>query len=843
VQANRNRFDTLMDQALGLLRAGDLAGALQDYVKAFAFHREEFDASSLGNVAKVAATSAQDTVRSSVATFGALLDALVADNRTLTASVDRGGPELQRLLTLQKERLVRLSGLATSVDQAGRTLARQRQSIPRGSLDAVEFFLYYSEKAITGRSGRENDEGILRAEVIGLEKASVGVTTALTQAVQQSRAQAIARFAGREWEEARDAFRLHEPLARALVEFSYLAEAHKALDPRYDPANPATLIFPADLPGFVQAQHLYREDAAYATLADARLDARGARTAAGWDPAALAGPIAAVEGVASGWSAYSVSLRAAAPKIAAQPNEVASAAADALKEWREGVLVTLSAPLAAIESEFTVQDALLRNGEQTTLPDGTTRTVNAPNRRLAALTALRGRASAIAAPIAAALKGGQGGGATPTAGGIDTLQGLQARTDGLLQRINAAIADATARTVAADSYKRQGDNEYRSAQVAAGRNQFAAARDAIARAAEAYDRSLDVQDDPAVRDLRDRVLPAMLAEVNKGENNLVVADVRRRIEAAVAAYRRTQFKEAEDLLAGAQARWRDANAEPNAEVENWLAIVRRALSTQEGWELAETQPLYRELVQLLKFAGDDFARGETLEAQRQTDQAQLAFTAAQQKLDTINLAAPRLKSANFLRLKITQKLDPAAFAGQLAEVKERARTAIASGAPKALGDSYSELNDFAQIAANDRDLAAVIERVEIVLGRRPAPPDPTRIEGSRSRLLEAQRIYDTRQRDLYGQAVRLLDEAISLYPENRDAVVLKDRILIDTGGARQDIISSDDLREFRQAEKLFSENNYPAANDLVKRLLQRPANRNYPPLIDLRDKLARRGFK
>ena len=82
-----------------------------------------------------------------------------------------------------------------------------------------------------------------------------------------------------------------------------------------------------------------------------------------------------------------------------------------------------------------------------------------------------------------------------------------------------------------------------------------------------------------------------------------------------------------------------------------------------------------------------------------------------------------------------------------------------------------------------------------------------------------------------------------MYPENRDAVLLKDRILIDTGGARQDIISSDDLKEFRLAERLYSESNYPAANAAVKRLLLKPANRNYPPLLDLRDKLARRGFE
>jgi hypothetical protein len=474
--------------------------------------------------------------------------------------------------------------------------------------------------------------------------------------------------------------------------------------------------------------------------------------------------------------------------------------------------------------------------------------VHYPGRRLALLTALQTRLTAAAAGVSAVTTGAGdpaifGASAHVVAPSYEALQALRVRTDGLLSRAQAAVSDATARSVSADSYKSQGDSEYRTAQAAFGRGDYNRARDTLALAAEAYGRSLEIQEDAAVRDLRDRVLPLLLAEINKGENSLVVADVRRLIEDAVASYRRTEFKRAEDLLVNAQARWRDANAEANAEVENWLALVRRALATQEGWDLVETQPLYREIAQLLKFASDDFARGESLEAQRQPDLARLAFAAAQEKLDSISVPFPKLKTANFLRLKITQKVEPGVFTSRLAEAKARARSALATGAARALADSYSEITDFAQIVTNDRDLSALIERTEILLGRRAAPPDPARIAASRARYLDAQRIYDARQRDLYAQAVRFLDEAIALSPENRDAVLLKDRILIDTGGARQDIISSDDLKEFRLAERLYSESNYPAANASVKRLLLKPANRNYPPLLDLRDKLARRGFQ
>ena len=639
-----------------------------------------------------------------------------------------------------------------------------------------------------------------------------------------------------------------EPLARALVEIVYLGEAHRSLEPGYDPGRSDGPLLPAELPGFLEAQHAYREDRAYAALAAAHLNAAAARTATGWEAARLAAPIGAVEALAADWSRYASGLLSASQPLALKAEEVLAAAGGALRDWRQGALQALEPPVAALDRQLGIEEQRLRDGDTVALDDGTSRVVRNPAGSLRQLVVLRERLTEVAAGVSAVTSGAAdpavfGASAPLVAPPLEALQALRSRTDGLLARARRPSRSATARSLAASSHKSQGDTEYRTAQAAFGRGEYNRARDALGLAAEAYGRSLDIQEDAAVRDLRDRVLPALLAEVNKGENSLVVAEVRRLIDNAVASYRRTEFKRAEELLVNAQARWRDANAESNAEVENWLGLVRRALSTQEGWDLVETQPLYREIAQLLKFASDDFARGESLEARTQPEQARLAFAAAQEKLDTINLAVPRLKTANFLRHKITQKLELAVFNRQLAEVKARARAAVASGAARALADSYSETTDFAQIVTNDRDLSALIERLEILLGRRAAPLDPARIADSRARYLDAQRIYDARQRDLYGQAVRLLDEAIAMYPENRDAVLLKDRILIDTGGARQDIISSDDLKEFRLAERLYSESNYPAANAAVKRLLLKPANRNYPPLLDLRDKLARRGFQ
>ncbi len=88
--------------------------------------------------------------------------------------------------------------------------------------------------------------------------------------------------------------------------------------------------------------------------------------------------------------------------------------------------------------------------------------------------------------------------------------------------------------------------------------------------------------------------------------------------------------------------------------------------------------------------------------------------------------------------------------------------------------------------------------------------------------------------------MELLNEAIKLWPGNRVAARLKDRILIATGGARQDIISSDDSKKLETAEKFFNERNYAESYRIVQVLLQNPNNQNYPRLLDLEEKLKRR---
>ncbi|HUV08552.1 MAG TPA: hypothetical protein VMX75_12530, partial [Spirochaetia bacterium] len=210
------------------------------------------------------------------------------------------------------------------------------------------------------------------------------------------------------------------------------------------------------------------------------------------------------------------------------------------------------------------------------------------------------------------------------------------------------------------------------------------------------------------------------------------------------------------------------------------------------------------------------------------------------KLATIRIPFPQLKLANSLQLKIIRLVDPNEFRRQFANIKSRAAVALRNGDLGTIQQDFSILKEYEQVEPRDRELVALLTEFEYALGLKIRPPSQGDIAKSRANYETARGIYDNRQRDLYSRAVELLTEAVKLWPDNKQAALLKDRILIDTGGARQDIISSDDSKKLETAEKLFNERNYAESYNIVQVLLRNPTNRNYPRLLDLEEKLKRR---
>jgi hypothetical protein len=153
------------------------------------------------------------------------------------------------------------------------------------------------------------------------------------------------------------------------------------------------------------------------------------------------------------------------------------------------------------------------------------------------------------------------------------------------------------------------------------------------------------------------------------------------------------------------------------------------------------------------------------------------------------------------------------------------------------------LTAFETLAAINPDYPGLQDQIvelEIELGLRPDPVTQQQIAESNQLLNQAQEIAQGAGEAQRQAAISLLEESVTLNPDNREAQILLDRLRIQTGGEATVTLSSTEEQQFRRAETLFIQDNVAQAYAIVQQLMQDEANRRYPPLIDLEERIAAR---
>ena len=406
-----------------------------------------------------------------------------------------------------------------------------------------------------------------------------------------------------------------------------------------------------------------------------------------------------------------------------------------------------------------------------------------------------------------------------------------------LRERNLALQDAARERIAqAENARREGDRLYAEARAALGRNAFDVARDRLRRASERYDFSLSLQESANLRALRDERLLGLSNEITQAENELVIRDVRRLINAARNFYFAGNFERAEDSLVQADLRWKTTNVEDESEIVYWLTLVRGALSVRSGRSRPVTAPLYPEMSQLLSFARRSFDEGrDLLDARRRVD-ALNRFEEAERYIRDVQIVFPLNQEASLLMLRIEQLRDPAVF-------NETFRTRVNSALAKeksAPQEAYTELQDLYEINPRYQGLRTALERIEIALGLRLPPPDRAALARSVQLVRDARRIVDANLRAQFPVALEQLNEAIRLDPRNEAAVNLKVRIQTDAGGSATIVLSYEAEQEYRRAVAELQKGNAIVANAIVERLMQDPRNRSAPQLVELQKRIQSR---
>jgi hypothetical protein len=857
---NMNRFNRLMDEAAALLAQGSYAEANARYLEGFVLGRQSFDQAEYGNILKNSVLGSLDSLQSAAQSFPATLERLEAAEGAMQVAL-QGALSPASIAALQSEigqlsvaarELGELDGTARSAGQNFQAQGRQIGERPAGR--GYDSFLFFGAQLVLGRSGKPR-EGI--AAVFAMAR----------EAAVSRQKQALLRAADALWQEGLEEYRSGRYPLERLPAAASLYAASLRLFSLWALGLQAPLTQAAP-------DSLGREAAEYLLVRERIRAARGYEELAGisqafapWKTGVLPAPEAiqparqtlaglrrraAVVEEAGGGGAAALGAQAQASGFAlngaAEQDLALQEAARAMRGQVEDVDLRLLASfagsslerLAGLDASYRTRyrEGLgLQQGVQTPsrlerYPD---RALAVYNRLSAELAVAAQQAGRLAEEIA-----GEPAYLAASASLQESAQGLAALREGLagLQaELAASAGSAQAAALQAGRYRQEGQLREQEARRNLSPLREAAAREGLRNAQEAFDRSLEFQEDPEVRRMRDETLPQLAARIDQLVNEKVISDVRALITDGRNRFRLGDYNSAEQVFLRARARWSDTHPEENPEVALWLDWTRSAIQNIAGRQIALSNPLYPQMSQLFNLAFQEYQSARELVEARRVQEAILLLDKAMERLEQIRVLFPYNSEMQFLMLRIEQLKDPEGFRNIL---DARFRAALDKRGDKPQ-EALGELEVIRLLTPSYPGLQNAIGSLRITLGLDLAPPDPAKRERARRLYGEALAIYNDRnRRSQLPVALERLNEAIALDSDFLDALTLKDRVQILVGGSRQQFLSSDDQRRYKEAEGYFLGGQLTAANAIVQQLWANQRNRGYPPLIDLKAKIEAR---
>ncbi|MDR1635796.1 MAG: hypothetical protein LBR93_00510 [Treponema sp.] len=390
-------------------------------------------------------------------------------------------------------------------------------------------------------------------------------------------------------------------------------------------------------------------------------------------------------------------------------------------------------------------------------------------------------------------------------------------------------ADARTRIAQAESLRLEGERYFREAQNTAAANDLEAAKERLERAAERYTASLAIQESASLRSDWDTRAVALGADIHRRENETAVREMRGMVNAARSAYFAGDFDQAEEFLVRAQTRRQAINVLEDPEIVYWLSIVRGALALRSDRVISATAPLYPEMSQFLSAAMKNYEEGVSLIETGRRSQGLARLADSRYMIQKVKLMFPVNQEAGLLELRIDQVTDPAAFN---ASFQRRLNDAIAGTKRKSL-ESFADLQNLAELNPRYPGIRNALVQAEIDMGRRPAPPDPLTLARSSELTTAARRIVEGKARLQFEVALRQLNEALALNPNNTQAMSLKDRLQTEMGESGNIVLSSAAEGEYQRAVRELQRGNTLVALAIVEELLQDSRNRNSTRILEL----------
>ncbi len=875
---NNNRYNDIMEEAAGYMTAGQLPQAVDTYMSGFDLSRDIFNDAGYGNIIMndvYEHTNEMDELSREFLTIYTELNSSLGNETTV---FDRRDLEAYPRTTAPiLENLTRSIEIKRLLDELAAYYLEQEENIriSRGDEKQVHY-LVYMNRLLKGRTDAQSPEGIAGAVNVKNAEVAETIRSHAVLLVEEAYTDALSHYSAGRYEQAGAGFSTVLTLAEGVVQTfavwdtGYTSFSGEIPEPSEDEQLNTIISNQVNNETWYSAAESYtsliNENLAYQDL---KQQINSLENPADGEQirSVLVNHDRIITELGEQWEFEYQRLNTIAssglnigPSVEATGsmlNEINRMEDDLLAD--EIVLVAAMAEADLSDYEVTLlgltgikdEGILLIDGipaeDQTAAADDTGENAEEiqilykyPDRALESLLQIQPAITRLAADISGIqnfiaderieIRTGE-----PVREALTHADSLDNSTSDLAAEVEQLIARAREQIFTADRLRQEGERRIQESKTLTQQAQFPAAKERLEQAAQKFDDSLTYQEDSALRDYRDNDIPRLYEEIQVAENNLVIRQVRQYLTEGKSYYSQGKFPSAQNVLIKAKNRWADTNVEENAEVEYWLTLTQTALSVTSGRTISQTDPLYSEMNQYLSQAKADFIKAKSLYDQGSRDDADFYFSRAEQSILYVQQFFPFNEEARVLNLRISQYRDPESFRELFNNDFQTARSLISTNPRKA----YIDLKDLEAINATYPGLQSAITEAEYASGIKVKPPDTTKINRSIELYQLAYSIVSRNVRSEFNVALSYLDEAITLNPDNIEAIRLKDRISADVGGTATVVMSSADQQRYLEAVNEFSAGNYLKARIIVENLLRNPDNQRNTKILELKERIDR----
>jgi hypothetical protein len=352
-------------------------------------------------------------------------------------------------------------------------------------------------------------------------------------------------------------------------------------------------------------------------------------------------------------------------------------------------------------------------------------------------------------------------------------------------------------------------------------------------ASTSYLDSLQFEDDPTALERYTTDIPAALDKITAANRAQKLQDVDAQIASGRTQFNNEEFLKSFNTLQGALRSWRDLQGadEPYPALDALLEQVRGALDVSSGRDLDQSDSRAPAVNAFVSAANNLVTQATALA--RSSPQRALLLNDALVNVQRALAIVPVYRAAKALQLKVRKALAPTDAQFNAQADREIASIIDDLGRGTLTADrAYFQLKDYYDVRPDYPGLKDRLAKMEVSLGFTSTPVSAGDLAESDRQYRLASDSYRTGTPEALAAALKNLNTAIQLNPNNNLALALRRSILLRLGSPEVNALSATDLLLFNSARRYMGNNNYSDAYTILQDLVTRNGgrNKNYPPL-------------